>query len=145
MKNLLYFQQLFEGKKEESPQEPYQEENRKEIDLSEVRKSKEYRKIINLGFKEITSDQQELNNTLKFERKKQGASEKGYGKVFYTIHPTGKVRRYKPEKNKEGIMDEGNGNVLKSFPALKTYKSYKRPLEYLYQYLVRKEERGDLK
>jgi hypothetical protein len=145
MKNILYFWQLFESKKEESPQEPYQEENRVEMDLAEVKKTKEYRKILSLGFKEVSSDQQELNSSLKFIRTKNKQREKGYGDVFYTVHPTGSVRRYNPKKNKDGTLTPGSGNDLKKFPAFKTPKSYKKALDYLYEYLLRKQERGDFR
>jgi len=115
------------------------------MDLDEVKRSKEYRKIIRLGFKEVSSDQQGLNSTLKFVRTKNKQREKGFGDVFYTIHPTGSVRRYNPKKTKDGTMVEGSGNPIKKFPAFKTPKSYKKALDYLYEYLLRKQERGDFR
>jgi hypothetical protein len=78
---------LFEYKKFE-PQEMYKEENRKPINIDAVRRTKEYRKLLSLGFKDDTSHQQELNNTLKFVRTKHKQKEIGYDDVFYTIHPT---------------------------------------------------------
>ena len=135
---------LFEFKKFKDPQELYKEENRRPINLDAVRRTKEYRKILSLGFKEDTSHQQELNNTLKFIRTKNKQKEPGYDDVFYTIHPTGIVRRYNPVKDKSGEVQEGSGNDLKKFskPFVRS-RDYKQGMIYLYEYLLRKQERGD--
>ena len=92
----------------------YKEENRRPINLDAVRRTKEYRSLLSLGFKEDTSYQQELNNTMKFVRTKNKQKEPGYGDVFYTIHPTGTVRRYNPIKTSDGEVQEGSGNDLKN-------------------------------
>ena len=137
---------LFEYEKFKDPQKVYKEENRKELDLDEVRRSKEFRKILDLGFKDDTSDQQELNSTIKLIRTKNKQKEAGHGDVFYTIHPTGSVRRYNPEKSKDGDVQEGSGNDLIKFPRPFTKpKDYKKALVYLYNYLKRKEDRGDFR
>lgn len=135
---------LFEFKKFKDPQEPYKEESRKTINLDSVRRTKEYRKIISLGFKEDTSHQQELNSTMKFIRTKNKQKEAGHGDVFYTIHPTGIVRRYNPVKDKSGGVQEGSGNDLIKFPSkFVRSRDYKKALSYLHDYLLRKQERGD--
>lgn len=132
---------LGEGKKYK-PEEEYKEDSRREMNLSQVRRTKEYEQLIELGFKEDSSHQQELNNTMKFIRTRNKQKETGHDDVFYTIHPTGVVRRYNPEKGKE--VPEGSGNVIKKFPAkFSTPKDYKKGLRYLWQYLRRKENRGD--
>jgi hypothetical protein len=137
---------LFEYEKFKDPQKVYKEENRKELDLDEVRRSKEFRKILDLGFKDETSDQQELNSTIKLIRTKHKQKEAGHGDVFYTIHPTGSVRRYNPEKSKDGDAQEGSGNDLRKFPRPFTKpKDYKKALDYLYNYLKRKQDRGDFR
>lgn len=118
------------------PAEEYKEENRRYLNLDLVRKTKEYRRIIRFGFKETTSKQQKLNNTLKFERKKTNIKEEE--NVFYTIHPTGIVRRYNPPKGEE--KSQGNGNIIKNFYVpFKKPSDYKKGLSYLLQYLRRKE------
>ena len=61
---------LFEFEKYD-PTEEYKEDSRRDIDLEKIRKSQEYEDIIGLGFKDTTSHQQEINNTLKLERKRQ--------------------------------------------------------------------------
>lgn len=135
---------LLEFKKFKDPQEVYREENRSPINLDAVRRTKEYRKILSLGFKEDTSHQQELNNTMKFVRTKHKQKDPGYDDVFYTIHPTGIVRRYNPPKTKEGDVPEGSGNDLIRFPSkFKRSRDYKKGLKYLAGYLERKKDRGD--
>ena len=137
---------LFEFKKFKDPQAPYKEESRKTINLDAVRRTKEYRKIISLGFKEDTSRQQELNSTMKFVRTKNKQREPGHDDVFYTIHPTGIVRRYNPVKDKSGEVQEGSGNDLKRFPGkFVRSRDYKKAMTYLYEYLLRKQERGDFR
>lgn len=124
------------------PSDEYQEELRRNINLDSIRKSKEYRNIIDLGFRDDTSHQQELNNTLKFVRTKETDKEFGKDPVFYTIHPTGVVRRYNPTKGEE--IPQGSGNDIKVFnkPFFRG-KDYARGLKYLFHYLRRKETRGD--
>ena len=134
MNNLLEYDKY-------DPKEEYKEDSRRDLDLAKIKKSQEYENILGLGFKDITSDQQAGNNTIKFERKKQ-PEERGYGNVFYTIHPTGVVKRYNPKKDTE--MSEGQGNAIKSFKGhFRTSKAYIKGLKYLYEYLVRKEKRED--
>lgn len=134
---------LFEFKEFKDPQEPYREENRRTINLDAVRRTKEYRRILSLGMKEDTSHQQELNNTMRFTRYKNKQKEVGYGDVFYTIHPTGTVRRYNPIKSEDGQVQEGSGNDLKRFNPFRRSRDYKKAMTYLYEYLKRKQERGD--
>jgi hypothetical protein len=111
-----------------------------------VRRTKEYRSLLALGFKEDTSHQQELNNTMKFVRTKNKQKETGHGDVFYTIHPTGTVRRYNPEKTKDEEIQEGSGNDLKKFPGkFARSRDYKKAMIYLKEYLERKQERGDFR
>jgi hypothetical protein len=137
VKNLLSF-------KNYKPEKEYKSKTRREIDLDSVRRSPDYRRIINLGFKEDTSHQQELNNTLKFVRTRKKQSEKGHDDVFYTIHPTGTVRRYNPVKGDE--TPEGSGNDIKKFDKpFKGAKDYIKALNYLWQYLLRKQERKDFR
>ena len=128
------------------PENEYQLDSRRELSLNVVRKMVDYDRLIECGFKEDTSHQQELNNTLKFVRTTNRQREKGHGKVFYTIHPTGKVRRYNPVNDPEnpGITIEGNGNVIKDFgkPFTKA-TDYGKGLRYLWQYIKRKELRED--
>lgn len=129
-----------------NPEEEYKSDSRREINLDVVREFPEYRMILNLGFKDVTSHQQELNNTLKFTRTTDVQREKGHGKVFYTIHPTGIVRRYNPVKDRKNPneLDEGNGNDLRDFgKPFKRATDYVKGLKYLLQYLKRKEEKGD--
>lgn len=132
---------LNENKKESDeydPSEEYQPETRKRINLDLVRRTPEYKRIIDLGFIDVTSHQQELNNTLKFTREDDIQPEKGMDKVFYTIHPTGIVRRYNPKKSKE--IPEGSGNDIKVFAEpFERPRDYKKSLRYLFQYLRRKE------
>ena len=90
MNNLLEYSKY-------DPRNEYKAEDRRDLDIDKVRKSKEYRNVIDLGFKEVHSYQQDLNNTLKFIRTKQKQKEDGHGDVFYTIHPSGTVRRYNPK------------------------------------------------
>ena len=106
MENLLNF-------KDYEPAEEYKSESRRSLNLDSVRGSKEYKRIIKLGFEEETSHQQEINNTMKFIRTKQKQKEKGHDDVFYTIHPTGTVRRYNPIKSEE--IPQGSGNDIKKF------------------------------
>jgi hypothetical protein len=124
------------------PRKEYLADERREINLDRVRRSKEYRNLIYMGFEEETSHQQDLNNTLKFVRKKNKQREKGHDDVFYTIHPTGTVRRYNPVKSKE--IPQGEGNDIKKYPSRFSKSSdYLKALRYLIAYLKRKEERGD--
>jgi hypothetical protein len=135
MKNLLNF-------KSYSAEYEYKTEYRREIELDRVRKSREYRRLLALGFDEDTSHQQEINNTMKFVRNVKKQKELGHGDVFYTIHPSGTVRRYNPIKSKE--VKEGNGNDIKKFSTpFKSAKDYAKGLNFLWQYLKRKEARGD--
>ena len=135
MNNLLEYSKY-------DPRKEYKAEDRRDLDIEKVRKSKEYRSIIDLGFKEVHSHQQDLNNTLKFTRTKHKENEKGHGDVFYTIHPTGIVRRYNPVISDE--IPQGNGNDIRRFPKpFKTAKEYSKALRYLFNYLRRKELRGD--
>lgn len=137
MKNLLNF-------KNYDPNDEYKSDSRREISLESIRKSPDYRRILELGFKEDTSHQQELNNTIKFVRTRKKQREKGHDDVFYTIHPSGTVRRYNPIKGEE--VPEGSGNDIKKFdtPFLKS-RDYKKALRYLWQYLLRKQEKGDFR
>jgi hypothetical protein len=131
---------LFEFDKYD-PRSEYLEDERRSIDLNKIRKSDAYQDIIDLGFSDETSDQQELNNTLKFKRKNQ-PEVRGYDDVFYTIHPTGVVRRYNPIKSDE--IPEGQGNTIRTFPSpFRNSKEYKKALRYLFNYLRRKELRKD--
>ena len=69
----------------------------------------------------------------------------GFG-VFYTVHPTGKVRRYNPLKNEDnpGERMEGNGNDIKDFgKPFSRPSEYAKGLRYLWQYIKRKQERGN--
>ena len=135
MNNLLEYSKY-------DPRKEYKAEDRRDLDIDKVRKSKEYRNVIDLGFKEVHSHQQDLNNTLKFTRTKHKQKEEGHGDVFYTIHPTGTVRRYNPIRSKE--TPEGSGNDIKKFiEPFKSIADYKKGLNYLWQYLKRKEDRGD--
>ena len=139
MNNLLEYSKY-------DPRNEYKAEDRRDLDIDKVRKSKEYRNVIDLGFKEVHSYQQDLNNTLKFIRTKQKQKEDGHGDVFYTIHPTGTVRRYNPEKTKDGEIQEGSGNDLKKFPGkFVRSRDYKKAMIYLKEYLERKQERGDFR
>lgn len=125
------------------PRSEYIEDERRNLDLDWIRGTKEYQQIIDLGFEDITSDQQELNNTLKFQRKKQPDIE-GYDKVFYTIHPTGTVRRYNPVESDE--IPQGQGNTIRTFPKpFNTSRDYKKAFRYLHNYLRRKELKKDFR
>lgn len=129
------------------PRSEYYEETRREINLDNIRKSSEYLDIIGLGFEDTTSHQQEINNTLKFQRKNQPELE-GYGDVFYTVHPTGSVRRYNPATGdlKDSEFPEGQGNSIRSYPfPFRNSLEYKKALRYLFNYLRRKELRGDFR
>lgn len=127
---------------EYDPADEYKSDSRRSINLDRIRKSIEYKRIIEMGFEEETSHQQELNNTMKFIRKKQKQREKGHDDVFYTIHPTGTVRRYNPIRSEE--TPEGSGNDIKKFlEPFKNIADYKKGLNYLWQYLKRKEAKGD--
>ncbi len=139
MKHLLEYSKY-------EPEEEYKSDSRRKINLDVVREFPEYRMILDLGFKDVTSHQQELNNTLKFTRTTDVQRERGHGKVFYTIHPTGIVRRYNPVKNRKNPaeLDEGNGNDLRDFgKPFKRAIDYVKGLKYLLQYLKRKEQKGD--
>jgi len=124
------------------PRDEYDSETRRELSLDKIRKTKDYRRIIDLGFKEVHSHQQDLNNTLKFVRTKNKEFEKGHGDVFYTIHPTGIVRRYNPPVSDE--IPQGSGNDIRRFPKpFSSIREYAKALKYLFNYLRRKEMRGD--
>lgn len=128
--------------KDYDPSGEYKSDSRRELNLDSIRKSTDYKKLLSLGFEEETSHQQELNNTLKFIRVENKKSERGHSDVFYTVHPSGTVRRYNPVKSKD--VPEGNGNDIKKFgEPFKTASDYKKGIKYLYNYLERKEERGD--
>ena len=139
MKHLLEYEKY-------NPEKEYSSDTRRELNLDVIRKMVDYERLIDLGFKEVTSHQQELNNTLKFTRTTNVQRERGHGKVFYTIHPSGKVRRYNPVRDTKSPddIDQGNGNVIKDF--MKPFKKatdYGKGLRYLWQYIKRKEEKGD--
>ena len=137
MENLLNF-------KDYEPAEEYKSESRRSLNLDSVRRSKEYKRIIKLGFDEETSNQQEINNTLKFIRSKHKQTEKDHDDVFYTIHPTGTVRRYNPIKSED--IPQGNGNDIKKFiEPFEKPKDYIKGLNYLWQYLKRKEANKDFR
>ena len=137
MENLLNF-------KDYEPAEEYKSESRRSLNLDSVRGSKEYKRIIKLGFEEETSHQQEINNTMKFIRTKQKQKEKGHDDVFYTIHPNGTVRRYNPIKSEE--IPQGSGNDIKKFiEPFEKPKDYIKGLNYLWQYLKRKEANKDFR
>jgi len=130
--------------KDYEPAEEYKSESRRSLNLDSVRGSKEYKRIIKLGFEEETSHQQEINNTMKFIRTKQKQKEKGHDDVFYTIHPTGTVRRYNPIKSEE--IPQGSGNDIKKFiEPFEKPKDYIKGLNYLWQYLKRKEANKDFR
>lgn len=129
------------------PKSEYQEETRREINLENIRKSSEYADIIDLGFEDLTSHQQEINNTLKFQRKNQ-PHEEGYGDVFYTVHPSGSIRRYNPaiEDEQDSEFPEGQGNPIRSYPSpFRNSMEYKKALRYLFNYLRRKELRNNFR
>lgn len=137
MENLLSF-------KDYEPTEEYKSESRRSLNLDSVRRTKEYKRIIKLGFEEETSHQQEINNTIKFVRSKHKQKEKGHDDVFYTIHPTGTVRRYNPIKSED--VPQGNGNDIKKFiEPFEKPKDYIKGLNYLWQYLKRKEANKDFR
>ena len=136
MKHIISF-------KNYKPDLEYKVETRRDLDLDVIRNMREYKKILGLGFKDITSHQQELNNTIKFVRTRKKQKERGHDEVFYTIHPSGTVRRYNPIKADE--TPEGSGNDLRKFPPFKTIRDYRKGLEYLHDYLQRKEEKGDFR
>jgi hypothetical protein len=137
MKNILSFSDY-------DPEDEYRSETRRELNLGPIRRSPEYRKLRDMGFAEVTSEQQELNSTMKFQRKRDKEKDKGHDYPFYTIHPSGTVRRYNPPRSPE--VPEGSGNDIKVFkkPFVKS-RDYLRGLRYLISYLERKEERGDYK
>ena len=135
MKNLVNFRNY-------NPDNEYKKESRRKLNLDRVKQTKAYKRILELGFKEDASHQQQLNNTLKFIRVRKKQSEPGHGDVFYTIHPSGTVRRYNPIRSAE--IPEGDGNDIKKFPLpFKTGKDYVKALNYLWQYLKRKESEKD--
>lgn len=137
MKNVLSFSDY-------DPADEYKSELRRDINLNAARRSPAYKELLRMGFEEITSDQQELNNTLKFIRTRRHAKDKGHDFPFYTIHPSGTVRRYNPPKSAE--QPEGSGNDIKKFtkPFVRG-RDYIKGIKYLIGYLERKEERGDYK
>lgn len=137
MKSLLEYRKY-------DPKNEYQEDTRREVDLDRIRRGQEYRDILELGFEEVTSHQQEINNTIKFQRKNQPEVE-GFGEVFYTIHPTGVVRRYNPrEDRKNDETPQGEGNTIRTYPSpFRNSREYKKALRYLFNYIRRKELRGD--
>jgi hypothetical protein len=137
MKNVLSFSDY-------DPELEYKSETRREMNLNRVRRSREYKELIKKGFKEITSEQQELNSTMKFQRVRYKEKDKGHDFPFYTIHPSGTVRRYNPPKSPE--VPEGSGNDLIVFdkPFYKP-KDYIKGIQYLLDYLDRKEDRDDYK
>ena len=137
MKSLLEYRKY-------DPKDEYQEDTRRDIDLDRIRKSSEYRDIIDLGFEDTTSHQQEINNTIKFQRKSQ-PDVKGFGEVFYTIHPTGVVRRYNPREDRNtDEIPQGQGNTIRTYPShFRNSREYKKALRYLFNYIRRKELRGD--
>jgi len=134
MKHLMIFEDY-------SPRKEYMADSRRDIDLDKVRSMPEYKDIINLGFKEDTSFQQELNNTLKFVRRRHKQSEKGYGEVFYTIHPSGAIRRYNPPSGES--TPAGSGNDIYKYTKFNSEKDYRKGLLFLWQYLRRKENQGN--
>lgn len=137
MKNIKSF-------KDYNPNDEYKADSRRSLNLDRVRRTKEYRRLLNLGFSEETSDQQSLNNTMKFVRTKHKQREKGHGDVFYTIHPSGTVRRYNPVKSED--IPQGNGNDIKKFiEPFKKSSDYKKALNYLWQYIKRKEDNEDFR
>ena len=137
MKNLVSF-------KNYKPSKEYKAQSRRNLNLDRVRQTRAYARIIELGFKEDPSHQQDLNNTMKFIRIRKKQKEPGHDDVFYTIHPTGTVRRYNPIKSKE--VPEGSGNDIKKFNSpFKTGKDYVKALNYLWQYLKRKEAKKDFR
>jgi len=58
MKNVLSFSDY-------DPELEYKSDTRREMNLNRVRRSREYKELIKKGFKELTSEQQELNSTMK--------------------------------------------------------------------------------
>jgi hypothetical protein len=137
MKNLKKFNDY-------NPDEEYKAESRRSLNLDSIRARKEYKRIIDLGFEEETSHQQEINNTMKFIRTKNKQKEKDHDDVFYTIHPTGTVRRYNPIKAEE--IPQGSGNDIKKFiEPFEKPKDYIKGLNYLWQYLKRKEANKDFR
>lgn len=137
MKNVLSFSDY-------DPTDEYKADLRRDINLNVVRRSPYYKELIRMGFEEVTSDQQDLNNTMKFIRIRRTAKDRGHDLPFYTIHPTGTVRRYNPPKSEE--QPEGSGNDIKTFekPFVRN-RDYIKGIKYLIGYLKRKEERGDFK
>jgi hypothetical protein len=137
VKNILSFSDY-------DPADEYKAELRRDLNLNVIRRSPEYKELIRMGFEEETSDQQELNNTLKFIRTRRAERDRGHDFPFYTIHPSGTVRRYNPPKSKE--FPEGSGNDIKVFkkPFVKG-RDYIKGLKYLIGYLKRKESKGDFK
>lgn len=126
------------------PKKEYISSERRSLNLSRLRRTKEYRTLLKMGFVEDSSHQQELNNTLKFKRTRKKENQLGHDDVFYTIHPTGIVRRYNPMKSEE--TPEGFGNDIKNFfSPFKNSVDYIKALRYLISYLRRKEQRGDFR
>ena len=137
MKNLVSFRKY-------NPDKEYQEKTRREINLKNLKNTRAFKRILDLGFADDTSHQQELNNTIKFIRTRNKQREIGHSDVFYTIHPSGIVRRYNPIKSEE--TPEGNGNDIKRFnKPFKSGKDYIKALNYLWQYLKRKAEKKDFR
>jgi len=136
VKNILNFKRY-------DPENEYKEDYRREINLGVVKKSKPYKALIAMGFKDVTSHQQELNNTIKFIRTDNIEKEPGHDTPFYTIHPSGTIRRYNPIKGEE--TPEGSGNDLKKFRPFLNAKDYLKGVKWLKAYLTRKETRGDFR
>jgi hypothetical protein len=137
MKNILSF-------KKYNPENEYKKKFRRELNLENLRKTRAFSRILDLGFSEESSHQQELNNTIKFIRTKKKQDEPGHDDVFYTIHPSGTVRRYNPIKSEE--TPEGEGNDIKKFPQpFKSGRDYIKALNYLWQYLKRKESQKNFR
>jgi hypothetical protein len=121
----------------------YKADSRRDIDLEKVRGLNEYKDITDLGFVEDTSFQQELNNTIKFVRKRHKQSQEGFADVFYTIHPSGAIRRYNLPKS--DVIPPGSGNLLYKYPKFKNADDYRKGLLFLWQYLKRKENVGNFR
>ena len=67
---------------------------------------------------------------------------KSKSKTFYTVHPSGIIRRYNPDKSKE--IPQGSGNDLINFgKPFRSSREYAKGLKYLKSYIERKEERKD--
>jgi hypothetical protein len=134
MINLFEFDDL-------SKMKEYKAETRRDLNLDIVRNLPEYEELMRMGVVDETSHQQNINNTLKlvpgWQRK-----EKGHQKVYYTIHPTGIVRRYNPPKENEDL--EGSGNDIKVFSdKFRSPRDYRKALKYLITYFKNKIENED--